>query len=371
MNKRYRKAHYVIPIIGLVGLLIYTLLLISGLGGGPASPTGSLDPGGYLLFYELCKKMNFSIHHWYADSPVGIEGCLLYLDYAPDQEYRIEPIKRWVKKGNTLIMVGVQGDADPVARRSIAGKEQVKITLPGSDEVVMARSIRRIEAEANDTVHVKSPEGPLWISFKHGEGTVHLIPDNFFFVNKNFVNPEIALMVNNLIYPYRNSNIYVQERNSIAGAGSNPVAILFEGNLLFFTLHLVLLGILFAVMSAKRFAKPVTMDPFKRRSLAAHIQGIGYFFQKARALGLVHTIAKRYFLFKIKKLLGIKGNPSIEELSELLRRIPQIPAGVEGQLRVSGTPNTEGLLLTDIRETYRIVRQIEQIKKNPIKSRKS
>jgi hypothetical protein len=371
VNRNFRKPQYVIPALGLLTLFVYTILLISGLGGRSTSPTGSLKPGGYKLFYELCKKLDFSIHKWYSDSPAGIEGCLMYLDYEPDHLHRVESIKQWVKKGNTLIMIGIWGGKDPITGRAVSTAKNLKLTIPGIGEAVDAYSVRHFKREESDRVHVDSEAGPLWISFPYGKGTVHLAPDNFLITNIYFSRPEIAVLVNSLIYPYHDIQIYLLERQRAAGAGSNPVAILFEGSLLPATLHILLLGILFAIISAKRFARPVTADPFKQRSLGVHIQGIGYFFQKARALALAHSIAGKYFSFRIRKILGIKGNPPPDELNRRLEKIPGLPNGTLDLLRFSSTPASEEDLLNKTREGYRVIRQLEQTKKNPIKSRQS
>ena len=162
MSKNFRKAQYVIPALGLLTLFVYTILMLSGLGNRSTSPTGSLNPGGYKLFYELCKKLDFPIHKWYTDSTAGIEGCLLYLDYEPDHLHRVESIKQWVKKGNTLIMIGIWGGKDPITGRTISTAPNPTLTIPGGGELVDAYSVRHFKREEGDRVHVDSDAGPLW-----------------------------------------------------------------------------------------------------------------------------------------------------------------------------------------------------------------
>ena len=370
MKRDMVKAQYIIPGIGLVMIFTFALLQVSGIGGG-ASPTGSIDPGGYLLFYELLEQLDFSIQRWYADSPPNNAGCLVYLDYDEADRGRILQLQQWVTKGNTLVMAGLSAGTDPVTGRAVTVEKDVTFSLPEWDEEIRSASLLHIKGKTSDTVHVKSPNGPLWISFPYGKGRIHLIPDHFLFVNRNFKKPDVALLVSTLLYPYRDQKIYVQDELSFDGSGSNPIAILFRGDLLLVTLHIVLLGILFALMSAKRFARPVVADPFKRRSLAAHIQGIGHFFRKARALDLVNDISVRYVQFRLKKLLGIKGNPSEEELLERLRGVPHLPEGYEEHLRVSGFPKTEDHLLEKTRNAYRAIEELEQSQIKPKKMRKS
>ncbi len=371
MKKRYHKAQYLIPAAGLFIVAVYTFMSIFGFCGGQASPTQSLQPDGYLLFYELCKELEFAIDRWYADTPPQTEGCLIFLDFTPDLQRRIPKLKSWVEKGNTLIMVGIHADADPIFGRKLENKQSVKLALPGKADPLSLHEARHIAAEEKDTIHVQSSAGSLWISLPLGKGSVHLVPDNAPFINAYFSDSGVALLVNNLIHPFKKKKIFVQEKFWSGGPGSSPMAALFKGKLKYVTLHLVLLGILFGIMSAKRFAKPVAADPFKRRTLEAHILGVGNFFRKARALHLADDITRRYFIFRIKKIMGIKGKLPEEDLPGRLRQIAGLPETILQNLDLSRASASSEELFHLRLAMNRIIHYIEQMQKNPIKSRKS
>lgn len=369
--KRYLKAQYYIPAIAFFFIFLYALFLVTGEEVPVQNRRNSFNKGGsgYFLFYKLFKRLNYKFERWYEAEPPGDFGCLVYFDYYPRDKEILERILKWVRQGNILFLAGVNAGYDPVFSGEIASgpAREVKIAKTmGSETPQMTFSFtnsRYLKPGPGDRVLLRSESGALAIQRPLGRGKVFLFPDNKLFVNRNFINPNHALFLNLVFKSYYRNDFYIYEYGTGIHKVTNPVLILFKGDLIFVTLHLLLTGILFAAWKSKRFGKPLRAEPFKRRSLNVHLAAVGDFYQKTRAAGIVESLTRKYFIYKIKHILNLKKNISTGELVEVLVKYTgKSPAKIKVLLaEPGGIP--EKMLFMKQKEMSDLIAEIENYKK--------
>ena len=375
--KQYLKAQYYIPVIAFVFISLYALFLVSGGETRVRERRSSLNRGGggYFLFYKLFKQLGYKLRRWYEAGLPKKVGCLIYYDYYPGglEQDTVDAIVKWVKQGNFLFLVGIHTNTDPVFYRRVeAGPARdVKISkkLTSEPHAFSFSFSRCFEAKAGDEVLMSSESGALLIQRSLGSGRVYLFADNNLFVNRYFLNPYHAVFLNRLLNDYYTEDFYIYEygtRTSVYKV-KNAVMILFKGDLVFVTLHLFLLGMIFAVWKGKRFGKPLRAEPFKRRSISVHLVAVGGFLQKTKANKIVESLTRKYLIHRAKQLLNIKKNISIDDLVEMLSKYSDKSPGKIKVLLEKPTGIPERMLVMKRKEIHDLITEIRDYKQRSVK----
>lgn len=370
--KQYLKAQYFIPVIAFVFISLYALFLISGGETRVRERRSSINRGGggYFLFYKLFKQLGYKLRRWYeAELPKKV-GCLIYYDYYPgglDQD-KVDDIIKWVKQGNFLFLVGIHGGTDPVFYRRVeAGPAQDVIiskkvtTEPHAFSFTISNFF---ETKASDEVLMSSESGALLIRRSLGSGMVYLFADNNLFVNRYFLNPYHAIFLNRLLKDYYTENFYIYEYGTRISVYKvkNAVMILFKGDLVFVTLHLFLLGLIFVLWKGKRFGKPLRAEPLKRRSISVHLAAVGGFLQKTKANKITESLSRKYLIHRAKQVLNIKKNISINNLVEMLSKYSDKSPAEINVLLENPTGIPERMLLMKRKEIHDLLVEIRDYK---------
>ena len=370
--KQYFKAQYYIPVIAFVFISLYALFLITGGEARVRERRSSLNQGGsgYFLFYKLFKQLGYQMRRWYEPELPKKVGCVIYFDYYPGklEQDSIDAIVNWVKQGNFLLLVGIHANSDPVLKRRVAAGpahdvEISKKITSASHEFSFSNS-SFLEAESGDEVLISSESGALLIERSLGSGKVFLFADNNLFVNRNFLNPDHAVFLNRLLRDFYTEDFYIYEygtRTSVYKV-KNAVMILFKGDLVFVTLHLFLMGMIFAVWKGKRFGKPLRAEPFKRRSISVHLAAVGGFYQKARAYGLVESLTRKYLIHRAKQVLNLKKSIPIDELVDMLSKYSNKSPGKIKVLLEKSPGIHEKMLVMKRKDIHDLIMEIKDYK---------
>jgi len=369
--KRYLHAQYYIPVIAFFFIFLYILLLLTGeeVPGQSRGNTFNKSGSGYFFFYKLFKRLDYKFERWYEAEPPGESGCLVYFDYFPGDKEILDRVVKWVKQGNVLFLAGINADYDPIRSRKVAFGPSMDVEISkslGAEVKPLPFSFsgsQYFKSLLGDSILMRSESGALLIERSLGRGRVFLFADNNLFVNRNFINENHAVFLNLVFKPYYKKNVYIYEYGTGVQRVKNPVLILFKGDLLVLTLHLFLMGILFAAWKGKRFGKPLQAEPFKRRSLSLHLAAVGDFYQKARALRIVESLTRKYFIYRVKHILNLKKNIPIDQLVETLSGYT---GKSPGKIRVlleepGGVP--EKMLFMKRKEISELIAEIENYKK--------
>jgi hypothetical protein len=370
--KQYLKAQYYIPVIAFVFISLYALFLITGGETRVRERRSGLSRGGggYFLFYKLFKQLGYQVRRWYESGLPKKVGCLIYFDYYPgelDQE-TVDAIVKWVKQGNFLFLVGIHSNTDPVFYRRVeagpARDVMISKKITSEPHSFYFSFSNCFEAEAGDEVLVSSESGALLIQRSLGKGRVFLFADNNLFVNRYFLNPYHALFLNQLLSDYYTEDFYIYEYGTRISVYQvkNAVMILFKGDLVFVTLHLFLLGMIFAVWKGKRFGKPFRAEPFKRRSISVHLAAVGGFLQKTKANKIVESLTRKYLIHRAKQILNIKKNISIDDLVEMLSKYSGKSPGKIKVLLEKPTGIPERMLVMKRKEIHDLITEIRDYK---------
>jgi len=372
--KQYLKAQYYIPVIAFVFISLYAVFLITGGEGQVRERRSSLNRGGggYFLFYKLFKDLGYKLRRWYEVELPKKVGCLIYYDYYPDglDQDTVDAVVKWVRQGNCLFLVGIHGGTDPVFYRRVdsgsARDVMISKEITSEPHLFSFSYSNYFEAETGDEVLMSSESGALLIRRSLGSGRVYLFADNNLFINRYFLNPYHAVFLNRIFNDYFTEDFYIYEYGTRISAYKvkNAVMILFKGDLVFITLHLFLLGMIFVVWQGKRFGKPLRAEPFKRRSISVHLAAVGGFLQKTRANKIVESLTRKYLIHRAKQILNIKKSISGNELVEMLSKYSdKNPAKIKVLLEnPTGIP--ERMLLMKRKEIHDLITEIRDYKHN-------
>ncbi len=364
--KTYLKLQYILPVTGLFFVMLYVVFLLTGGEILMEGRRNSFDRGnsGFFYFFRLFKQMDYQLKRWYeAGPPEGKYGCMVYLDYYPNHRKLLEGILKWVKQGNVLFIAGIHDDVDPVFSRKLRYGTSWEVEAVGDREYFFSFSTSRFfQAQPGDAELMRSESGTLVIRRQLGNGMVYLFADNNLFINRYFANPDHAIFLNLLFSDFYSHTIYFYEYGTGVWEMRNPVMILFQGSFLFLTLHLLLMGLVFAAWRGRRFGKPLHAEPFKRRSLGVHLAAVGNFFQKAGALQIVEDLTRKYFIKRTKQLLNIKKSMTENELVEKLAEFTgENPAKLNVLLeKPTGAP--EKTLFKKRKDIYRVIMNMKNNK---------
>jgi len=355
--RRFLKARFFIPATASLFLLLYVFILLTGDPSAGGGRNSSFNQGerGYFLFHHLFVQLDYRLQrHFQSQAPEG-RGCLIYFDYFPSGNDQLQPLLDWVKKGNVLYMVGIFQDRDPIFSRKI--QAAVCDGIVSKTLTFSPRYVRSIKKQEGDQVLLHSGSDVLVMGMQLGQGRVFLIPDNFLFVNSLFTNPNHAVFLNSLFAPYFNNNIYIYEYGTNVYKVKQPILILFRGKLLYITLQLMLLGLVFLLWRSKQFGKPRRFDSLKRRSLSNHLTAVADFYRKAGALKLVDSLSRNYFIYRARQMLNIKTKPTASQLSEkIAEHTGETPEMIK-QLIVGGDVGEQSLLKKR-KDIYRLLKKI-------------
>lgn len=379
--KQYLKAQYYIPVIAFVFISLYALFLITSGEARVRERRDSLSRGGggYFLFCKLFKQLGYQMRRWYESGLPKKVGCLIYFDYYPgglDQE-SVDAIVKWVKQGNFLFLVGIHSTTDPVFyRRVVAGPARnvvISRKITSESHAFSFSFSNCFEAKSGDEVLMSSESGALLIQRSLGRGRVYLFADNNLFINRYFLNPFHALFLNHFFSDYYTKDFYIYEYGTRISVYKvkNAVIVLFKGDLVFVTLHLFLLGMIFVVWKGKRFGKPLRAEPFKRRSINVHLAAVGGFLQKTKANKIVESLTRKYLIHRAKQILNIKKNISIDDLVEMLSKYSEKSYGKIKVLLEKPKGIPERMLLMKRKEIHDLIVDIRDYKQIVTKTGKA
>ncbi len=324
--KGFLKTRYVLPAVGLLLVMLYQLALMVGGEVRPSRRNSTKDRSyfGYFLFYNVFKQLGYRVTRIYDRELPAQWGCMFFFDYYPEDKQELQRLQEWVREGNVLVLVGVHHSREPVFSRAIHYGPCKKIR---TSEELSSGELRfsftrgnHLEELDGDLVVIRSESGSLLTTGELGDGRVYIFPDTGFFANGFFRNPDHAVLLNRFLNRFYGAPVYFYEHGTTAEPGTSPVMILFKGSLAFLTLHLLLLGIVYAFRIGKRFGTPVHLAPLKRRSLSVHLAAVGLFYRKAGAYDIVEALHREYLFFRLRQLLNIRRHVTHEEIAALVVR---------------------------------------------------
>lgn len=364
--KEVFKPRILLPGLALIFVFLYTLFVLTGGDIPVQGRRNSFNRGdsGYFLFYRLFKDLGYNLIRWYEATPPDKPGLMIYFDYLNEDKDLLDGVLKWVRRGNMLVLAGIQSKRDPVFSRPLGFGPARKVDSMLDDSNFAFSWSRYLEAEPKDEVLLSSESGALCIMKGYGEGMVFLFPDNNIFINRYFRDPAHAVHLNYFFSESFGTRIYLYEYGTGVHKVGNPVMILFKGNMLYLTLHLILMGLIFAAWRIRRFGKPVRLEPYKRRSLSVHLAAVGNFYQKTRALDIVDSLLRKYLIYRARHLLNLGTGTSPTELAE---KIADYTGWNPEKLRVvfqeTGGEN-EKMLHIKRREMFALLEEIKEYKRN-------
>ncbi|MCP4136812.1 MAG: hypothetical protein GY754_37930 [bacterium] len=363
-------------ILGIMGILFIAFYILAGsITQSPESDDGffSEQYHRYDFFYKLFRNLDYTVRKYNKKELPGTENIVFFFDYSeeaaeekndtktektektekkeaakknsskeeliPDdfdfekskpkiekKPYK-ETLLKWAESGGTLFILGVDTETDPLSGKPIkeGSYKQIRIDSAISQDVksLPMLSGKYIALPRNPyqvTKLLSTSNGTLLYRKPYGSGSIFILSDSALFANEHMKNEQAAVLVNNLLKPYFENTIYIVQRNLFSYSVSSPLVILFKSKMLYITLQIMLLCVLFVWWKGTRFGTPVHYRPNARRSLTEHITAVGLLYRKSQSMPIIEKINRSYFIYKVKKQLGLTRKVPLQTLVESIHR---------------------------------------------------
>lgn len=382
MRQRKKLKIDILPVLGIIGLLLVMLyFLLSNLNqGSTADDPSSRDP--YYLFTKLYKNLGYPvINHYPRRLPKPREDLLIYFDYDGNRKELKKILTRWVNQGGTLWIAGIEGNTDPISTSELAGSN-IKTVYGGIMNAEAGPSkgkpvlklkgkyvkhfLKNSDLDSSNIL-LYSGQGPLLYQTTQGTGSVFVLSDSVLLTNEFLRQDKAAVFFNRLLRPFFGKRIYVLRSGLSGGPKATPIlALLFRDKLLFFTLQLLWIMVLFMARQGKRFGEPQLMDPYARRTLSEHLKAIGHFYQKTGSPGIVDEINLEYFKYMLTKITGLqwKDPPTSEDIEKIKNHLGPNDSGITREQILDSLKKephiTTSRLQTKAKGQERILKQIKE-----------
>ncbi len=317
--------------------IIILLIVVNATGGSPqlAGSTYSNQPNGYGAWYQMMIDRQVPIDRWRRSSKELIRqhpsGSSLLRVYSEVQDLEISKAEQdWIKKGNTLIVLGVDAPAQDISFSQDLASDQGKVriestrrfeskTLP--DMLSLVKSSQRI---------VGDKAGDVVVSAKIGEGqliaasTNHLAANAYqdfrpnyellaSLVNTKAKTKEQRILVDEYLHGFRDT----QSSELADRPAQDGLTYLLRTPWLVVLCNLCLvLGILIWQQN-RRFGAVVMPQPPAIDNSRAYIQALGGVLRQARSSDFVVQNIGKAELLAIQQQLGL-GNQQLVDRQTLL-----------------------------------------------------
>lgn len=333
----------IVQVLGVLGLILVVLyFLFVNLGG---EPTGSIGPKGeYSLFYELYSNLGYRLNELPSStSPKQRGDLLIYFDLNLGKEALDEMIEEWVKPGGSLFIAGITSSDDPLSSTKV--KVSRIDSIYSRNQIGLRRKILEPKGEflkhlakENDLNREKalldSEQGPLLYETTKGVGSVFVLTDSDLLKDNYLKEENVAVFFNDLLKPYYGKRIYLiwatDTGLSISKEAVPVLALLFRDKMVFITLQLIWIMLLFILWQGTRFGEPQLLDPYRKRTLSEHLNAVANFYQKTNSIKIIDQINLEYFIFKLNKITGrrFKSSSQPEELKQIVKYLETVVTGL-------------------------------------------
>ncbi len=306
-------------ILGSFGILLLLIFVIQSFTGGGNSNSARFSNKQYEIFFRLFEKLDYKIQKYYNSSIPKTENSVFFLfDYHTDDFDYVDKLVNKIKNGGDLFILGINSDFDPITSHRIVSKLIGNLTIKNEySQDIQALTLEEakvFEKDMNEDIILDSKNGPLMVKIKKNQGNIFLVSDSIVIQNKILHQFDYAIFWNNILKKYYKHNIYLLYKKMYYTSTNSPISVLFNNDLIFLTLQLLLIGLFFAFWKAKRFGNPIELDPFKRRTLTEHLLGVGVFYKKTKSLRIIDRINIQYFIIHLRKLLGFSTKKDFKSL---------------------------------------------------------
>lgn len=186
---------------------------------------------------------------------------------------------------------------------------------------------------------------PVIMADRVGRGQVVYVADATVFADDGVLTADNGYFLNNCVksrFPgavvFDERDVHAQQLMDNQNASSEPAFILFRGHFLPLFLHMVFLGILFCLIFWKRFGPARDLEQFSKRTLLLHLTAAGNFYEKTKNPAVFADILDRFFLFRLRDLLHVRGGTA-KELEERTKKRLDLSMQDEDAFAVDHTRN--------------------------------
>ncbi len=305
--------------IALVSLIALTIINASG--GDPLRRGSSYtySPNGYAAWYNFMQQKGANIQRWQrpVEDLLTKNNITLLQVNEKLNYYQSFAYQDWIKKGNTVVMLGI---------KSPATKAKFTQYLPSDFGDILIKTTRRFtekfsnEDEKSTEKLLSDDFGDVVISYKIGKGKLIIAttayiganayqnePSNYEFLAKLVNENNHQIFVDEYMHGYRDQDVLKSE-----GKG-DWVSYLLQTPLLVTMINIVIILLVLIFALNKRFGLPIFVKNPETNNSEAYIQALAAVLRKAESNNFVLENIAKSELLRIQKALGLGGKNLVDQ----------------------------------------------------------
>lgn len=298
------SASAVVAVAGVLLIALFLGLILFGVSGVDLGNQAFQDKSfrGYYAFYRLLEELDYKVAQERADlPPPDGDGTVLYLDDQGEALADAKEMRRWIRRGNTLVLIG-EAAAAFSEDAHLKAVEEAPMTFPAEewaefDGLAASQCLPEEFFQGKKTGRALAavPGGVVIGEVLLGQGRVLYIADRGLFANEGLRNSQQAYMLSRLFAPLREGPLFLRERSPEVIQAPSVARQLFGGKAGYAGWHGALVFLLFLLFTGKRFARPDRAEASEKRRISQHLRAVGVFYRSNRAYGLIDRIDREYF----------------------------------------------------------------------------
>jgi len=256
----------------------------------------------------------------------------------PPSEAGEDPLARWVRKGNLLLLAPGESMLDrecpnvEPAGTLLRRKERDESSKVKAGDLTLQTPFCVLLAARGDKVLAGTIEAALALSRRLGRGQVLALAHQGQVINDQLADDDMAVLLRRWLKehaPKQARVVFLEER-----AGWSLLRLLQRTHLLPFALHgLLLLLLLYWSLAPRTDGDPPPPETYRRREFSQHARALGHLYQRQKAAA--HALREQYQRF-LGRFIQRKG----EQAASSSGAQAQVAGRVTGRYALAGSGST-------------------------------
>ncbi|MCC7449927.1 MAG: DUF4350 domain-containing protein [Anaerolineae bacterium] len=281
-----------------VSIIAVLAVLIAPPPAAPAYSTRSTDANGAMALRLWLEQMGYPVRE-ILTNPVQPDTANVLFILGPEASYSNEEadsVRRWVRRGNTLIVAGHQAQVNRLlspfnvsvdylfGREGYVTSSSPTLSRPPLNKLLGDPIYRVITSRSDVVTHIIVGSSPVLVSFKEGDGTVWVSGMLTPFTNRGLQDPGNARLILNLLsgVPARAIIAFDEAKHGFTEAPRSIFGWLVTSAPGWGVVIAVILTMIYLALHGRRFGQALPIpDARLRREPVEYIQAMANLFRRS------------------------------------------------------------------------------------------
>lgn len=252
-------------------------------------------------------------------------------NYSLPSDYETK-VNDWLTEDKLLILLRNEGffyesETIEVEIDNWPNVSTIQYGIIDEERIYQHKDYKTLIAAENRTLLLKSENG-------------NLIVDSTIFYNENILEADNIHLLNYLTEEFQGGRVQIIAAKETIERPRREPGFFFKGMFLLVWVQLLIFALFYVRTYRPRFGIAIDPDKYRRRSIIPHLEAIGNYYQKVRAVDLSDDILDNHFYRKLEKHFPLTKNRN-EIVLELTKRYNLTQKEIEAISERPSIPRTE------------------------------